>query len=117
MSAAPSVSDFFPPITHMTARRSRERPAMPRPRFGRGQASRCVFWARTRPDQAALLARAYMKAHLLLLPSRAGFTPMVAAKAMAYRTLVVASDVGGLGTMLGGPGTGRLLPLSTKAAD
>lgn len=69
---------------------------------------------KNRPDQAAKLARLYSEAHLFLLPSRADCTPMVAAEAMAYATPVLASDVGGLGTLLGGPGTGRLLPLEAS---
>lgn len=72
---------------------------------------------KNRPNHAARLAQAYAEAHLLLLPSRADCTPMVAAEAMAYGTPVLASDVGGLGTMLGGPGTGRLLSLAADAAD
>jgi len=72
---------------------------------------------KNRPDQAARLARTYAEAHLLLVPSRADCTPMVAAEAMAHGTPVLASDVGGLATMLGGPGTGRLLPLAADAVD
>ena len=72
---------------------------------------------KNRRAHAAKLARLYTQSHLLLLPSRADCTPMVAAEAMAYGTPVLASDTGGIATLLGGPGTGRILPLSADATD
>ena len=42
---------------------------------------------------------------------------MVAAEAMAHGTPVLASDTGGLPSLLGGAGTGRLMPLSANGAD
>ncbi|MDA8586927.1 glycosyltransferase family 4 protein [Rhodobacteraceae bacterium] len=64
-----------------------------------------------------MLSRLYAKAHLLVLPSRADCTPMVAAEAMAHGTPVLASDVGGIGTVLGKGQGGHMLPLSSTPAD
>ena len=71
---------------------------------------------KNRPRQAARLAEAYGKAHLLILPTRADCTPMVAAEAMAHGTPVIGTDIGGMGTLLGGAGTGRLMPLEADGA-
>ncbi|MDJ0630928.1 MAG: glycosyltransferase family 4 protein [Rhodobacter sp.] len=72
---------------------------------------------KNRAAQAAELARLYARAHLLLVPSRADCTPMVAAEAMSFGTPVLASDTGGLPSLLGGAGTGRLLPLAADGCD
>lgn len=72
---------------------------------------------KNRARHAARLARLYAEAHLLLVPSRADCTPMVAAEAMAHGTPVLASDTGGLPSLLGGAGTGRLMPLAANGAD
>lgn len=68
------------------------------------------FLSKNRARDAAMLSRLYREAHLLLLPSRSDCTPMVVAEAMAHGTPVVASDTGGIATLMGGGGTGRLLP-------
>lgn len=64
---------------------------------------------KNRPADLARITAAYTKAHLLLLPSRADCTPMVVAEALAHGTPVVASDVGGIGAMIG-RGAGVLMP-------
>ncbi|MEM9843162.1 MAG: glycosyltransferase family 4 protein [Pseudomonadota bacterium] len=79
--------------------------------------TRIGYLNKNRPDHAAKLSRLYAEAHLLLLPSRADCTPMVAAEAMAHGTPVLASAVGGLGTLLGGQGAGRLLSLEASQED
>lgn len=72
---------------------------------------------KNRRSHAARLSRLYARSHLMVLPTRADCTPMVMAEAMAHGTPVLASDVGGIGTVLGGAGAGRMLPLSARPAD
>ncbi len=72
------------------------------------------FLDKNRPADAAILADLYRKAHLMLLPTRADCTPMVVAEAMAYGTPVLASDVGGMATLVI-DGTGRLLDPNAHA--
>ena len=55
------------------------------------------------------ITKAYKEAHFLLLPSRADCTPMVVGEALAHGTPVVATDVGGIGPLIG-PGAGLLMP-------
>ncbi len=74
------------------------------------------FLNKNRPRQAARLARLYKEAHILLLPSRADCTPMVVAEAMAHGTPVIASETGGVGSLVG-PGTGRMLPAFAAPGD
>ena len=71
---------------------------------------------KNKSDQAAKLAKIYQKAHVLLVPSRADCSPMVIAEAMAFGIPVIASDVGGIRTLVGGAGTGCVLPLQADAA-
>lgn len=75
------------------------------------------FLNKNRTRDLAKLTRLYTEAHLLLLPSRADCTPMVMAEAMAHGTPVVATDTGGTGSLLGGSGTGRLMPLHATPDD
>ena len=72
---------------------------------------------KNRARHAVKLARLYARAHLMILPTRADCTPMVIPEAMAHGTPVLATNVGGIGTLLGGPGTGRMLPLEASPAD
>ncbi len=72
---------------------------------------------KNRPRQAARLAAAYAEAHILILPTRADCTPMVAAEAMAHGTPVIGTDIGGMGTLLGGPGTGKMMPPEASGED
>lgn len=72
---------------------------------------------KNRREDAAVLARLYTRSHLLLLPSRADCTPMVAAEAMAHGTPVLASDTGGVSTLIGGPACGCILPLAATGTD
>lgn len=73
------------------------------------------FLDKNRPRDADRLACLYLQAHLLLLPSRADCTPMVVAEAMAHGTPVIASETGGVRSLVG-PGTGALLPALASPA-
>lgn len=72
---------------------------------------------KNRPHHAAHLARLYARTHLMILPTRADCTPMVIPEAMAHGTPVLATQVGGIGSLLGGEGTGRTLPLEAGPAE
>lgn len=72
---------------------------------------------KNRAHHAARLARLYARSHLMILPTRADCTPMVIPEAMAHGTPVLATNVGGIGSLLGGAGTGRMLPLEAGADD
>lgn len=61
----------------------------------------------TREGEEKLLCL-YEEAHVLLLPSRGDCTPMVVAEAMAHGTPVIASDTGGMATLIT-PGTGTIM--------
>lgn len=84
---------------------------------GRAGIRHAGFLDKNRPRDLARLTRLYAEAHLLLLPTRADCTPMVLAEAMAHGTPVLATDTGGIGAMLGGAGTGRLMPLYAAPSD
>ena len=72
---------------------------------------------KNRAGDLAKLIKHYSEAHLLVLPSRADCTPMVVAEAMAYGTPVIATDVGGIGEMVGLGGIGRVMPLYATAQE
>lgn len=72
---------------------------------------------KNKSDQAGKLTYLYEKAHFLLAPSRADCTPMVIAEAMAFGTPTLASDTGGIATLIGGPGTGKLMSTSADPDD
>ena len=57
-----------------------------------------------RPSQARRLADLYDRADLMILPTRADCTPMVVAEALARGTPVLATDTGGMATLLGRDG-------------
>ncbi|MEO1606442.1 MAG: glycosyltransferase family 4 protein [Pseudomonadota bacterium] len=75
------------------------------------------FLNKNRPRDAARLTQLYRTAHLLLLPSRADCSPMVVAEALAHGTPVLAAETGGIASLIGGDGAGRLLPQFTSPAD
>jgi len=83
---------------------------------GRRDVTVAGFLDKNRPREAAALADLYGRAHLFVLPTRADCTPMVVAEALAHHTPVLATDVGGIGEMLGA-GAGRILPLDAGPAD
>ncbi len=64
---------------------------------------------KNRPGDLRKIISAYTQAHLLLLPSRADCTPMVVGEALAHGTPVVATDTGGIGSLIGA-GAGVLMP-------
>lgn len=69
------------------------------------------FLDKNKPREKARLSDLYGKAHLLLLPSRGDCAPMVIAEAMAHATPVLATDTGGIASLIGGGAAGRVLPL------
>lgn len=73
------------------------------------------FLDKNRPAQAAHLAQLYRDAHFLLLPSRGDCTPMVIAEAMAHGTPVLATDTGGVASVLAE--TGCVMPLYSAPQD
>lgn len=64
---------------------------------------------KNRPADLKKIIAAYTAAHLLLLPSRADCTPMVVGEALAHGTPVVATNTGGIGSLIG-QGAGVLMP-------
>ncbi len=64
---------------------------------------------KNRPADLKKIITAYTTAHLLMLPSRADCTPMVVGEALAHGTPVVATDTGGIGSLIG-QGAGVLMP-------
>lgn len=65
----------------------------------------------------ANLASFYRRAHFLLLPTRADCTPVAIAEAAAYGVPSVASDVGGIASMIDDGVTGSVLSASASARD
>lgn len=72
---------------------------------------------RSHPKKAERFADILGRAHLMLLPTRADCTPMVIAEAMAHGTPVLATDLGGIVTLLPDGGPGARLPLSAGPED
>lgn len=75
------------------------------------------FLNKNRPRDAARLTRLYRDAHLFVLPSRADCSPMVVAEAMAHGTPVLAADTGGIASLVGHGGAGRVLAQHTPPRD
>lgn len=75
------------------------------------------FLDKNRPRHRAEMIRLYRQAHVFLLPTRADCTPMVLAEAMAHGTPVVASDIGGVGDLIGDGSAGQALPLAAAPSD
>ena len=72
---------------------------------------------KNRPREAARLEALYAEAHVLVLPTRADCTPMVLAEAGAFGTPVIATDTGGIGTLVSDGVNGRMLPPAAVPAD
>lgn len=70
---------------------------------------------KNRPADARRLDALLDAAHVLLLPTRADCTPMVIAEANAHGMPVMASDVGGIPTLLADGRNGRLMSLEADA--
>lgn len=84
---------------------------------GRADITHLGYLDKNRRRDAVKIARAYRAAHLLLLPSRADCTPMVLTEAMAHGTPVIATDTGGVGTLIRVSGGGRLMPEFASPRD
>lgn len=63
------------------------------------------------PEDMIKFEAALRNAHFLLLPSRADCTPMVIAEANAYGCPVIATDTGGIGSLLHNQVNGQMLPV------
>lgn len=72
---------------------------------------------KNRPREAARLEQLYAEAHVFLLPTRADCTPMVIAEAGAHGTPTIATNTGGIGSLVIEGANGRLLPLAAGPAE
>lgn len=72
---------------------------------------------KNRPAEAARLDALNAAAHLLVLPTRADCTPMVIAEAGAHGTPVLATDTGGIGSLVAEGVNGRMLPMDAGPAE
>ena len=88
-----------------TVRRSCERPG----RTGRRARPRRTGWCSSRPQPHELLSTYYRAADVCLVPSRSESFGLVALEAAACGTPVVASDVGGLSSLIDHGRTGYLV--------
>ena len=64
------------------------------------------FLSKNRASDRRKLVHLYSTSHILLVPSRADCSPMVIAEAMAFGTPVLATDTGGIASVIG---AGRLM--------
>ncbi len=77
----------------------------------------CVgFLNKNSPEGMAKLLSLYEEAHLFLLPSRGDCTPMVVAEAMSHGAPVLASDTGGMATLIT-PGSGAIMAQDATVLD
>lgn len=70
------------------------------------------FLDKNSAQDAAKLREEFLRAHFLLLPSRAECCAVVLAEAMAFGVPAIASDVGGNATLVHEGANGRMVPLS-----
>jgi glycosyltransferase involved in cell wall biosynthesis len=75
------------------------------------------FLNKNRPADAARFDAVLAAAHLLILPTRADCTPMVVAEANAFGAPALATDVGGLGTLISPGENGWLLPEAARGPE
>jgi glycosyltransferase involved in cell wall biosynthesis len=75
------------------------------------------FLDKNRPEDAARFDAVLGAAHALILPTRADCTPMVVAEANAFGAPALATDVGGLGTLIAPGENGWLLPEAAGGAE
>ena len=67
--------------------------------------------------QAETLAEVYRSSHLFLFPTRADCTPLVIGEANAYGLPVLASDVGGISSLVRDGHNGYLIADTADSAD
>lgn len=75
------------------------------------------FLDKNKESDRAVFDRLFSQSHLLLLPTRADCTPMVIAEANANSLPVIATDVGGIGTLVHPGKNGALLDLNADATE
>lgn len=73
------------------------------------------FLSKDREADRARLDGLFRRADMLILPTRADCVPMVIAEACAYGLPVVATSVGGVGSVVEDGMTGRLMPVEAGA--
>jgi len=75
------------------------------------------FLRKDTPESSRRLDALYREATLLLLPTRADCVPVVVAEAYSHGLPVIATDVGGMSSVIIDHVTGRLLPLIASASE
>jgi glycosyltransferase involved in cell wall biosynthesis len=75
------------------------------------------FLDKNRPSDAARFEAVMGAAHALILPTRADCTPMVVAEANAFGAPALATDVGGLGTLIAPGRNGWLMAPEDRGAE
>jgi len=75
------------------------------------------FLNKNRPQDYKKFSQLLLETHFLILPTRADCTPVVIGEANAYGVPAIATDVGGIPTMIRNGYNGYVLPLSALADD